>query len=116
MKPNYSRLRKNLPNKIRTKSRSSYELFWSTDFHFDQADGSKTYGITRYDPKQIVINSNQGDTETIHTVFHEFIHALSGDYEVGLTESQVMKLEKSFMYVREFILTIEGSKKKGKTK
>lgn len=108
---NWKKLRKNIPNIVRTKARSKYEVFWSDDFSFDTSDGYKTYGITRYDPRQIVINSKQGDKETVLTYYHEYLHGLSEDYEAILTENQVRKLEKSFAYMYEFIETLQGKKK-----
>lgn len=112
---NWKKLKKNIPNVVRTKARAKYEVFWSDDFSFDADDGLKTFGITRYNPRQIVINNKQGDKETILTYFHEFLHGLSEDYEVVLTENQVRKLEKCFPYMYEFIETLQG-KKKPKTK
>ena len=104
-------MRKNIPNRVRTKSRTHYEVLWSDEFHFDEKTGKKTYGTTRFDPNLITLNINQGDKETMHTYWHEFIHALSEDYQLNLTETQVENLELSFLYVREFILTLEGKKK-----
>lgn len=111
MKANWKKLRKNIPNRVRSASRTHYEVLWSDEFHFDEKTGKKTYGTTRFDPNLITLNINQGDKETIHTYWHEFIHALSEDYQLNLTETQVEHLEKSFLYVREFILTLEGKKK-----
>jgi hypothetical protein len=109
MKKNFSSLKKNIPNKVRVKPRIFYEVLWSEDFHFDK-EGQKTYGITRFDPRQIVINKNQPDKESCHTYFHEFLHAVSHEYEVNLTENQVIALEKSFNTIREFVLSLEGKK------
>jgi hypothetical protein len=116
MKVNWKNLRKNIPNKVRSKSRSSYEVLWTDEFHFDEKTGKKTYGTTRFDPNLITLNINQADKETIHTYWHEFIHALSVDYNLQLTETQVENLEKSYLYVREFILTLEDKNKKGRGK
>jgi Zn-dependent peptidase ImmA (M78 family) len=112
MKINYKKLRKNIPNKIRTAPRSFYEILWSDSFHFDQPDGRKTYGLTRFDPQQIVINSNQADKECLHTLWHEVAHALSDEFETGLTETQVVSVEKWFPAIRELVLALEGYSKK----
>jgi hypothetical protein len=91
-------------------------VLWSDEFWFDQKTGKKTYGTTRFDPNLITLNINQGDKETIHTHWHEFIHAISEDYDLNLTETQVENLEKAYPYIREFVLTLEGKRntKKGK--
>ena len=113
MRINYKKLKKNIPNRIRTAPRSFYEVLWSEDFFFDnKEDGRKTYGITRFDPQQIVINKNQPDKEAVLTMVHEWFHAYSEEYSVGLTENQVIAMEKGFPALREFILTLEGIIKK----
>ena len=114
MKINWKKLRKNIPNRVRTESRTHYEVLWSDEFHFDEKTGKKTYGTTRFDPNLITLNMNQGDKETIHTYWHEYIHALSADYDLALTETQTENLEKAYPYVREFILTLEGIKRGNK--
>lgn len=116
MKVNWKRSRKKIPNRVRTKSRTHYEVLWSNEFWFDQKTGKKTYGTTRFDPNLITLNINQGDKETILTFWHEFIHALSSDYDLNLTETQVENLEQAYPYVREFILTLEGKNKGGRGK
>lgn len=109
MKLNWKKLRNNIPNKIQIGSRTVYELYWTQDFHFDNED-EKTYGITRYEPKQIVINSNQGDKETVLTMLHEFLHAYSYKYDINLTESQISAFEKGLPYLIDFILKLDGKR------
>lgn len=106
----YRQLRKNIPNKIKAKSRIFYEVLWSDNFAFEK-DGNKVYGITRFDPNQIVISTTQGDKEAVHTFFHEALHMWSEEHEIGLTENQVMKLEKCFGPMKEFFAILEGKKK-----
>lgn len=106
MKVNWSALRNNIPSKLRTKARTSYDVLWQDDL-MDKS-GTPLFGLTNFDPSQIVLDTKQSDKETIHTIFHEFLHSIDDSYEVGLTEKQVRKLEKSFLYVREFFLKLEG--------
>lgn len=115
---NWKKLKKNIPNRVRVKARHHYEVLWSDEFWWDENTKRKTFGITRTyldkktSPDQILLNKSQGDKETIHTYFHEFIHAISEHYELNLTESQVEKLEQSFLYMYEFFLTLDGKKRK----
>jgi hypothetical protein len=117
---NWKKLRKNIPNKVRVKARHHYEVLWSDEFWWDDKTGKKTFGITRtyadnkISPDQILLNKKQSDKETLHTYFHEFIHGLSEHYDLSLTESQVEKLEQSFVYIYEFFLTLEGKSRKVK--
>ena len=110
MRTNYKKLRKNIPNKVRAGPRCTYEVLWGDGFAFDKED-QKTYGITRFDPKQIVINKDQGDNEAVHSFFHEFLHAYSHEYDANLTENQVRALERGFNRMFEFFQIIEGKKK-----
>lgn len=110
MKKSYKSLRKNIPNKLKVRGRTHYEVLWSENFAFEK-DGNKVYGITRFEPKQIVISTTQGDREAVHTLYHEFIHALSEEYDIKLSEPQVVALEKSFGPMAEFFEVLEGKKK-----
>lgn len=116
MKKNWQKLRKNIPNKLHVGYGKYYQVLWQAGI--ENASDVRTYGITRFDPEQIVIDSTQSDKEAIYTVFHEYIHALDDAHGIKLTEKQVRQLEKCFSYIYEFILTIEGkgSKLKGKGK
>ena len=116
MRPNWKKLKSLIPNRVRVKARYYYEVLWSDEFWFDEKTNKKTYGITRTypdkaSPDQIILNKNQGGKETVHTYWHEFLHAVSEHYEVKLTETQVEKLEKALPYFIEFVLTLTGKSK-----
>jgi hypothetical protein len=89
MKIRWSFLKNCIPTHIKIKQ-SEYEIVWVEDFK----DG-KTLGETRFNTKQIVLKTNETDNETFHTYVHEVLHAVSDEYDIGLTEKQVRKLEKS---------------------
>lgn len=112
MKPNWLKLKNNIPNKIRTAPRRSFPILWSDGL--SDTREQRLHGITEFHPEKIIINSDQTDKEAVMTMFHEFVHALDHHNEIGLTETQVMKLEKCFVYVREFILILEGKRKNEK--
>lgn len=84
-----------IPNKYpiqyRITSKRSYEMLWAQDFK----DG-KTLGECLYDPPQIRVKSGENETQTFWTTFHEILHAMSNEYDINLTENQVLALEKSF--------------------
>lgn len=107
MRINYKKLIKNIPNQVRVKAKRLYEVLFSDNIK----DNADVLGETRFDPKQIVLKSAQGNKELIYTYYHEFLHAVSEEYGAELTESQVRSLEKSFPYMNEFFLTINGYKK-----
>ncbi len=104
-KLSYKRLKNNIPTSIKTSSKDTFEILWSDNLC--NASGAKLYGETRFEPNQIVINKEQTDKDAVLTAWHEVIHAVDHSHEIGLTEAQVIKLEKSFQFIREFFLTIE---------
>jgi len=77
-----------IPAKVKF-GKSTYEVLW-----VDAFPNEKTLGETRFDVKQIVLKKDDSAKETIHTYLHECIHALEFEYDAGLTESQVVALEK----------------------
>lgn len=93
MKVNWKKLSKYIPHRIKLSSRDEYEIVWIDEF----LDG-KTLGETRFEERQIVIKNGQTPKESYSTFIHEWFHAISHAYEINLTESQVQKLEKAFIY------------------
>lgn len=59
----------------------------------------ETMGETRFDPKQIILKKGYSDKETVHTYLHECLHALSHEFDIGLTEEQVKSFEKGLYYI-----------------
>lgn len=86
---NWKRLVKQIPISV-SIAKEKYEIVWIQDFK----DGT-TLGETRFDPKQIVIKSNESPKLTVHVYIHEVIHAISNEFNIGLTESQVLALEEA---------------------
>jgi len=87
-------LRRSIPINIKLGRTTNYEVVFVEDFK----DGN-TLGETRTEPNQIALLINQSDKKMIHTYLHEVLHAISNTYEVGLTEEQVLKLEKAVYYI-----------------
>lgn len=90
---NWKSIKSRIPSKIQTSSKRSFEVTW-----IDQFADPTVQGETRFHPDGIVLCTKDSDKETCHTYFHEVIHAISDTYDVGLTETQVRKLEKSLYY------------------
>jgi hypothetical protein len=109
MRTDYKKLKKNIPGKVKAGPRAEYEVLWGDGFPAD-TESEKTFGLTRFQPKQIVIYKEQGDKEAVHTFFHELLHAISHEYDVNLTENQVRALERAFNRIREVVLVLDGKK------
>lgn len=79
-----------IPSSVKI-GKNKYEILWINGFPEDQHQ----FGESRFgERKQIVINVNQPLKEAVHTYWHELLHILSFEYDAGLTEKQVRKLEK----------------------
>lgn len=89
----WKQLRNQIPSRVEIGSRW-FEIIWIDEFK----DG-KTLGETRFDPPQIVLKTNETDKETVKTYLHEITHAVSDEEEVGLTENQVIGIERSLTYL-----------------
>lgn len=86
----WSKFFKKIPNQVKV-GKNNYEIVWINEFtRFDDQFGESRFG----EEKQIVLNLNQTKKESVHTLWHEILHALSFEYEADLTEKQVQALEK----------------------
>lgn len=56
-------------------------------------------GETRFDTRQILIELGHSAKQTVITYIHELTHAFSGEYDLGLTETQVLKIENTIYYL-----------------
>jgi len=106
MRLNWSKLRQSIPNKIRTKARVVFDVLWQDNL--TDRSGNHCFGITEFEPNQVKLDTQQSDKEAVYTVWHEAWHCFSDSYDIGLTETQVRKLEKASPYIRDFFLKMEG--------
>ncbi len=84
-----------IPSSVKI-NKNTYEVVWINGFPKDRHQ----LGESRFDEsKQIVININQPIKEAVHTYWHELLHILSFEYDVNLTEKQVLNLEKSLPFL-----------------
>ena len=97
--------RKNIPQIVNI-NKSPYEIVWTKGF-----TNAKVVGETRWSPKQIAIKTEEPDKETVHTFFHEAIHAISHEYDVNLTETQVKQLELAYSDMYRLFKQLEGTEK-----
>lgn len=98
----YKSLKQNIPHRVKANG-TEYEVLYTDNFK-----DLKTDGEARFDPPQIIIRNNLGAKETILTYYHEWLHVLSAEYDINLTETQVLKMEQTFSDMKKFITTLEG--------
>lgn len=90
---NWNNLKKRIPSRV-TIGNNSYEVLF-----IDEFNNSSTLGETRLEDKQIVLKNGQTPKELVKTYLHECFHAISEEYDVGLTEQQILKLEESLTFI-----------------
>jgi hypothetical protein len=91
---NWKKLTKLIPHRVQVTRKSFYEICYVDSFVDENV-----LGETRFDRKQIVIKDGQHPKEKVHTYIHELLHAISAEYDVNLTETQVRALERALYYV-----------------
>lgn len=79
-----------IPSHVRITARRDYEVTYIDTFKNDP----EQLGECRLEPPQIVIKTEQPPGEKFSTFIHETIHALDFEDKIGLTEKQVLKLER----------------------
>src|SRR6266700_2249531 len=90
----WKKLAQNIPHQVQLSKKGTYEVLWTDNFK-----DHSTIGEMRPDNKQIVIKKDQTPKNTTITYLHEILHAISEECQANLTESQILKLEKSFYYI-----------------
>lgn len=94
MKINWKSLYKKIPISIQITKKIKHDITWTRP-----DDSLDHVGITHHDIKHIVLNLSLKPKEAVHTYLHEVLHAVSEEYSVGLTENQVLALEKAVYYM-----------------
>jgi hypothetical protein len=94
VKVDWEKLRRAIPPKVHLGRGIHYEVCW-----LDKNDERDLLGETRFDVRQIVIRLEMSAKDTVVTYLHELAHAVSGEYELNLTETQILKLEAAFYYI-----------------
>jgi hypothetical protein len=90
----YRKLVKQIPHRIQLQTKSFYEILWVDSFK-----DIKVMGETRFEPRQIVIRKGMTPKETVVTFLHEVAHAYSEEFNMGLTENQILNFEKGLYYL-----------------
>jgi hypothetical protein len=102
MKTDWVKLKSKIPHQVKIRTKT-YEVAW-----IDQFKDGKTLGETRFELRQIILLNNMSPKMTVSTFFHEYLHAICHEYNVNLTENQVLALEKSFININSLILELNS--------
>lgn len=82
-----------IPSKVELAPGIFYDIVWQSEIV--DTKGNRLHGITDLTNKLIIIEMNQPARITLETYFHECFHGLSEELKLGLTETQVLNMEKA---------------------
>lgn len=95
---NWKDLSTRIPHVVHTGKKDRFEVVWVDSFPAPKnPEDGETLGETRFNPLQIALKSGQSEKEKVLTYLHEVLHAASYTHDIGLTETQVRKLEKALI-------------------
>lgn len=86
---------KKFPTQIRVSRGKLYEVHWTQAFPNDPKKVGECHPVSRV----ITLKLNESEEDTWWTLFHEIVHAINFEAELGLTEKQVTRLEKSLVSI-----------------
>lgn len=86
-----------IPSKIQIAPRLFYDVTWQKEIV--DTKGNHLYGLTDLTNKIITIKMDMSPKLTVETYIHEVVHAFSEEYQLGLTENQVLKMEHTIPYI-----------------
>lgn len=86
-----------IPARAQIAPKVFYEITWQKEIV--DTKGKHLYGLTDLDNKIITIKMDMSPKLTVETYMHEIFHAFSEEFQLGLTENQVLGLEHIIPYL-----------------
>jgi hypothetical protein len=94
---NWKKKMSQIPSRVQIAPKVFYEVVWQKEIV--DTKGNHLYGLTDLNNKIITVQMGLPARLTVETYIHECIHALSDAYGLGLTENQVLAMEKPLAYI-----------------
>lgn len=92
---NWSYYYKRIPATV-TIGKSLYRIFWVDEYPKDD----RQVGETNFNGEKFIsIKIHQSKKEAVSTYWHEILHAISNEWNVNLTEKQVIELENCLPFI-----------------
>jgi putative protein kinase ArgK-like GTPase of G3E family len=88
---------RNIPAKVQIASKVWYDITWQKEIV--DTVGNHLCGFTDLNNKIITIKMDMSPKLTVETFMHECFHAFSEEFELSLTENQVLGMEKMVPYL-----------------
>jgi hypothetical protein len=92
----WKKLSKLIPDRIQIKPKSWYDVVYKPAIEYLD---NECHGLTDFDKKLILMNIEQSSRLRVVTYLHEVLHAFSYEYKLGLSEKQILQIEKALYYV-----------------
>lgn len=102
MRVNWHKIKNKIPPKVKVRNRY-YEVLWAV-----QLGEGNHIGETRFDKPQIIISKKLSPKQAVLCFFHEYLHAISFEYDANLTENQVLATEQSFVSLFNLMLELNS--------
>lgn len=97
MRTNWKKKLKSIPARVQVAPKVYYEVTWQKEIL--DTRGNHLYGVTDLDNKIITIKMDMSPKLTCETYWHEVSHAFSHEWDIGLTENQVLAMEHVLPYL-----------------
>lgn len=94
MRIDWRSLQHRIPSRAQIAAGVYYDVVWVSDFN-----GQDLCGTTTFDPKVITVKLGMSPKLTVETYLHEVCHAFSEEFDIKLTEAQILKMEKAMPYI-----------------
>lgn len=91
MRINWKKEAKSIPSKVYIAPKVFYDVVWQKEIV--DTKGNHLYGLTDLTNKVIIIKMDMPAKLTVETFWHEVFHACSEEFQINLTENQVLRLE-----------------------
>jgi hypothetical protein len=97
MKTDWKKKARNIPSKVAIAPKVSYDITFQKEIV--DTVGNHLCGFTDLNNKIITVRMGMSPKLTVETFVHEVFHAFSEEFELNLTEKQVLGLEKIIPYL-----------------
>lgn len=88
---------RSIPAQVQIAPNVIYQVTWQKEIL--DTKGNSLYGITDLDDKIITIKMGMSPKLTCETYFHECLHGFSHEFNLNLTETQVLGMENILPYL-----------------
>ncbi len=94
---NWKKQVKTIPSRVQIAPKVWYDVVWQKEII--NSKGERLCGVSNLTDKVITIQMDMPAKLTMETFYHELLHSFSEEHNLGLTENQVLSMEKTLPYI-----------------